>query len=467
MGLIIFVLGGALVAFIIIGTPICMALGTAASVGILAFMRNTQFNQLVSIAYAQSTSINQLVAPLFVLMAEFLAQGGVAGDIFSVLSRKFRGFKAGLAISATLTSTVFAALCGSSAATTAAIGRISIKEMIDRGYDPAFTCGVVMAGGTLGIMIPPSMPFVLYGIITEASIAKLFMAGVIPGLMLSVMFCIFAIVRIKLNPDLCKTIESKKDYKPTDEDAAAVIEKIESLKKKNAKYSNADKNRTEENLLSQPEDTVGFRIVFPFLLIIFVLGSIYTGIATPTEAAGVGVMGSFIIVLLTRRMNIRVLTQIFAQASRTSAMILMLSMCGLGLTYVVSFLGIASAISEAIAASGLSRWSVMILVYFMWLILGCLMDPGSMVVLTVPFILPTLNELGFDTIWVGVVSTLMVEVGMITPPVGLNLFVTKSLTEVPMKDIIRGAFPYLLIFGIALLLLSMFPQLALWLPGRM
>ena len=461
MGLIALVLVGALIVFIIIGTPICMALGAAASVGILAFMRNTQFSQLVSIAYTQSTSINQLVAPLFVLMAEFLAQGGVAGDIFTVLNKKFKGFKAGLAISATLTSTVFAALCGSSAATTAAIGRISIKEMIDRGYDPAFTCGVVMAGGTLGIMIPPSMPFVLYGIITEASIAKLFMAGVIPGLMLSAFFCIFAIIRIKLNPDLCKTVESKKGYKPTEEDAAAVIEKIESLKNKNG-----SKKQAEAPMLPE-ESKIGFRIVFPFALIFFVLGSIYTGIATPTEAAGVGVLGSFLIVLVTRRLNTRMLTQIFAQASRTSAMILMLSMCGLGLTYVVSFLGIASAISEAIAASGLSRWSVMGLVYLMWLILGCLMDPGSMIVLTVPFILPTLNQLGFDTIWVGVVSTLMVEVGMITPPVGLNLFVTKSMTDVPMKDIIRGAIPYLFIFGIALFLLSAFPQLALWLPGRM
>ena len=460
MGLIVVVLGGALIVFIIMGTPICMALGAAASVGILAFMRNSQFSQLVSIAYAQSTSINQLVAPLFVLMAEFLAEGGVAGDVFSVLSRKFKGFKAGLAISATLTSTVFAALCGSSAATTAAIGRISIKEMIDRGYDPAFTCGVVMAGGTLGIMIPPSMPFVLFGIITEASIAKLFMAGVIPGLTLSTLLCAFAIMRIKLNPDLCKSIESKKGYKPTEEDAAAVIGKIKSLN------NNADKKQIEADL-SLEEDQIGFRIIYPFLLIAFVLGSIYTGTATPTEAAGVGVLGSFLIVLGTRRMNTRILLQIFAQASKTSAMILMLSMCGLGLTYVVSYLGIASAISEAIASSGLNRWTVMILVYIMWLVLGCLMDPGSMVVLTVPFLLPTLNKLGFDTLWLGVVSTLMVEVGMITPPVGLNLFVTKSITNIPMKDIIGGAIPYLFVFGIALFLLSVFPQMALWLPSKM
>ena len=412
LALIILVVAGVLVVCILIGTPICMALGSAAAIGILVFMKNSNLSQLVNVAYSQGTSINQLVAPLFVLMAEFLAIGGVATDIFTFLNVRFKKFKAGLAIAATLTSTIFAALCGSSSATTAAIGRISIKEMIDRGYDPAFTCGVVMAGGTLGIMIPPSMPFVLYGIITEASIAKLFMAGLIPGIMLSAMLCAFAIIRIKRNPDLVQSIEGKKLYQPTEEDAKAVIDKINSLKNEGKPAS------APAGTLDALEQKVGFlKIVWPLALVFIVLGFIYTGIATPTEAAGVGVMGSFIIVLASRRMNKSMLAEIFSQASKTSAMILMLSICGLGLTYVVSYLGIASSIAEAIAASGLSRWGVMILVYILWLVLGCLMDPGSMVVLTIPFLLPTLNALGFDTIWLGVVSTLMVEVGMITPPV--------------------------------------------------
>lgn len=318
-----------------------------------------------------------------------------------------------------------------------------------------------MAGGTLGIMIPPSMPFVLYAIITEASIAKLFMAGVIPGLLLSLMLCLFAIVRIKLNPELVKEIEAKKDYKPTDEDAQAVIDEINLLKNNGKPVEKVGKR------IQPQEEKVGLRIVWPFLLIAFVLGSIYTGICTPTEAAGVGVIGAFAIVLGSKRMTSEMVRETFAQASRTSAMILMLSICGLGLTYVVSYLGIASAISTAIANSGMGRWSVMCLVYLMWLILGCLMDPGSMVVLTIPFLLPTLNGLGFDTLWLGVVSTLMVEVGMITPPVGLNIFVTKSITDTPMKDIIRGALPYLGVFAVALLILSLFPELALWLPSKM
>ena len=461
MGLISLVIVATLVVCIVIGTPICMALGTTASIGILCFMKNSNLSQLVTTAYTQGTSINQVVAPLFVLMAEFLAVGGIATDIFNFISKRMKKFKAGLAITATLTSTIFAALCGSSSATTAAIGRISIREMIKRGYDPAFTCGVVMAGGTLGIMIPPSMPFVLYAIITEASIAKLFMAGVIPGLLLSLLLCLFAMVRIKLNPELVKEIEANKGYKPTDEDAQAVIDEINLLKNNGKPVEKVGKR------IQPQEDKVGLRIVWPFLLIAFVLGSIYTGICTPTEAAGVGVIGAFAIVLGSKRMTSEMVRETFAQASRTSAMILMLSICGLGLTYVVSYLGIASAISTAIANSGMSRWSVMCLVYLMWLILGCLMDPGSMVVLTIPFLLPTLNGLGFDTLWLGVVSTLMVEVGMITPPVGLNLFVTKSITDIPMKDIIRGALPYLGVFAVALLILSLFPELALWLPSKM
>lgn len=464
MGTISLVIGITLVVCIVIGTPICMALGTTAVIGILLFMKNSNLSQLVNTAYSQGTSMNQLVAPLFVLMAEFLAEGGIAADIYSFLSNRLKKFHAGLAIAATLTSTVFAALCGSSSATTAAIGRISIREMIKRGYSPAFTCGVVMAGGTLGIMIPPSMPFVLYAIITECSIAKLFMAGILPGLLLSFLLCLFAWIRIKLNPDLVNYIKVNKNHTPTEEDAQAVIDEINGLKGSDSNSNGAGESGkviTEENTVHP------LSIISAFVLILFVLGSIYTGICTPTEAAGVGVFGSFLVVLISKRLNSKTLIDILSQGAKTSVMILMLSICGMGLTYVVSYLGIASAISKSIAASGMSKWAVLALVYFMWLVLGCLMDPGSMVVLTIPFLLPTLNSLGFDTLWLGVVSTLLVEVGMITPPVGLNLFVTKSISDVPYSEIIKGALPYLGVFAVALIILTIFPQIALWLPGRM
>jgi tripartite ATP-independent transporter DctM subunit len=433
MGIITCTVVLVLVVLIVIGTPIAFALGLTAFVSVLTFMSSGNISQFALIAYSQGTSINQLVAPLFVLMAEFLAQGGIAADIFTILNAKMRKFKGGLGISATLACTIFAALCGSSTATAAAIGRISISEMIDKGYRPDFTTGIVMAGGTLGIMIPPSIVFVLYGIITETSIAKLLMAGLIPGLMISVLLCVYIVVRLRLNPDLVTARTSKSDDAAIEMSAAVVFG----------------------------------RMLLPVLLIFVVLGSMYTGLATPTESAGLGAIGALVIVALSKRLNREMLSRTFAAAAKTSAMILFLAICGMSLTYVVSYLGLASGISKLIAGSGLNKWVVLGFVYFLWLILGCLMDPGSMVILTIPFLLPALNALGFDTIWLGVVSTLMVEVGMITPPVGLNLFVTKAISNVPMREIIRGSLPFLCVFAVALALLTLFPEIALWLPSKM
>jgi tripartite ATP-independent transporter DctM subunit len=441
-----------IVVLLLIGTPVAFALGSAASIMVFLFATPNHLDQFASIAYSQATSANQLVAPLFVLMAEFLAQGGVASDLFTTLNDKLRKFRSGLAMSATLASTVFAAMCGSSSATAAAIGRISIGEMIKKGYQPAFTTGVVMSGGTLGIMIPPSLTFVFYGIITETSIAKLLMAGLLPGLMISGLLCIFIFIRAKINPSLV-------GVGITDKQLEANKALLDPAILKTQGHVMGSRHRMSDSMV--------LRIGAPLILILVVLGSMYTGLATPNECAGIGAIGALVIVLLLRRCTKVVFLGSLSAAARTSAMILFLAICGFGLTYIVSYLGIASAMASAIAASGLSKWAVLIMVYALWLLLGCLMDPGSMVVLTIPFLLTSLNTLGFDTIWLGVVSTLMVEVGMITPPVVLNLFVTKAITGLPFGVMIKGILPFLLVFLVALILLTLFPQIALFIPSHM
>jgi tripartite ATP-independent transporter DctM subunit len=362
-----------------------------------------------------------------------------------------RKFRSGLAMSATIASTVFAAMCGSSSATAAAIGRISIGEMIKKGYQPEFTVGVVMSGGTLGIMIPPSLTFVFYGIITETSIAKLLMAGLLPGLMISVLLCVFIFIRVKINPALAGDVAAEEGAKTPALEAGE-------LSVAEARPLNRRRGLSDSALI---------RIFAPLLLILAVLGSMYTGLATPNECAGIGAVGALLIVLLLGRCNKDIFLNSLSAAARTSVMILFLAICGFGLTYIVAYLGIASSIASTIAASGVNKWIVLILVYLLWLILGCLMDPGSMVVLTIPFLLGTLNSFGFDTIWLGVVSTLMVEVGMITPPVGLNLFVTKAITGLPFSTLIKGQMPFLIVFLIALTLLTIFPEIALFLPNHM
>jgi C4-dicarboxylate transporter DctM subunit len=407
--------------------------------------------QIGSIAFSQGTSMNQLVAPLFILMAEALARGDIAKDIFTVLSKLLRRIKAGLALSTMLASTIFAALCGSSPATAAAMGRISISEMIQRGYRQDFAAGVVGAGGTLGIMIPPSISLVIFGIITENSIAKLFMAGVLPGLLLSGLLCLFILVRVKLRPELVEQTGSGSVASPTSPTSQKRSGPIRDL------------------LLIIPP--MIFRdlllIIPPMILIVIVLGSLYTGMTTPTEAAGFGAIGALILVILGGRMTLKKFTLMMSATARTSSMILFLIIGGMALSYVVSHLGIAQQITELIVGSGLNRWIVMILIYILWFFLGCLMDPLSMIVLTIPFIYPAILALGFDPLWLGIVSTLCVEIGMITPPVGLNLFVLKAITDVPMGQIMMGALPFVLVLIVGLILFSIFPQIALFLPSLM
>jgi C4-dicarboxylate transporter, DctM subunit len=424
-----------LLVAILVGTPVSFALGFAAVVATLVFLSPVQLLQFGSIVYTQGSSMNQLVAPLFILMAEALARGNVASDIFLVINKWMRKITGGLALSATLASTVFAALCGSSVATAAAIGRISIDEMVKKGYKDEFAAGVVAAGGTLGIMIPPSITLVVYGIITENSIVKLFMAGVLPGLLISGLLCGFILVRARLDPSLTRGAAS----------SAVQVERPAA----------PDTTLRQDLKLALP----------PFLLILLVLGSLYTGMATPTEAAGFGAIGALLIIILLGRFNLRFLNGVLGSSARTSAMILFLIFGGMSLTYIVSYLGLAQEVADAIVGSGQNKWWVLFWIYVLWFVLGCLMDPMSMVVLTIPFIYPTMMGLGFDPIWLGIVSTLTVEIGMITPPVGLNLFVLKSITGISLNRIMWGSLPFVGVLLVALALVTVFPQIALFLPG--
>lgn len=442
-----------LLVSLFIGTPVSMALGFAAAITMLVFMGGGgHLMQFGNMTFRQGTSLNQLVAPLFIMMAEFLSRGNVATDIYDLLSHAMRKFRGGLALATTLACTVFAALCGSSPATAAAIGRMSIEQMTSRRYKPSFAIGTVAAGGTLGIMIPPSITFVTYGIITENSIAKLLMAGLLPGIMLSALLCLSIIIRVRINPGL----------------AGEAVKASHAAKKEKQELREASGTVIEKEPTTTPLKKRAILLTLPaFALIILVLGSLYTGLATPTEAAGYGAIGAFIIVTLERRMSKKMFGETMRATARTSCMILFLVIMGMVLSYAISYLGIAQALANAIVSSGTSPWTVMILLYILWLILGCLMDPGSMIILTVPFIYPTVIAMGFDPIWLGVVSTLCVEIGMITPPVGLNLFILRSVSNIKMGDIIKGAFPYVAVLLIGLVLLSIFPQISLYLPSNM
>lgn len=443
-----------------LGLPVMAAMGITSVLSMLIFMGDALLGQLSMIAYTQGTSMNFLVAPLFILMSEFLARGGIAGDIFASLNRGLKKVKGGLAMSSVLAATIFAALCGSSPATAASVGRISISEMVSRGYQKGFAVGPVVGGGTLGILIPPSITLVFYGILTETSISKLLIAGLLPGLLLSALMLISIMVRVRLNPALVGDI-------PTE-----ILENGEYNKNAYAvdlmDYKQKAANEEAGIKIVGKGRFDGFFKLLPSLILIFVvIGSLYSGIATPTESAAFGAVGAFLIVLFSKRMSKSIYVESMKATARMSAMILALIIAGFGLSFVVSYTGVASGIADVVVNSGANRWIVMVMVYVILFILGMFMDPASMTILTIPFVFPALMALGFDPIWFGVTSTVCVAIGMVTPPVGLNLFVLKSSTDVEMKHIITGSLPYVAVLIIGLIILSIFPAISLFLPSMM
>jgi C4-dicarboxylate transporter DctM subunit len=311
--------------------------------------------------------------------------------------------------------------------------------MIKHNYRDDFAAGVVAAGGTLGIMIPPSIPLVVYGIMTENSIAKLFIAGIVPGLITSFLLCIFIFLRARLQPELI-TAQSCTDDVPLRPDPLAHF---------------------HQSILTELKVFIP-----PFILILIIMGSLYTGLATPTEASGFGAMGAIALVIVLGRWTFGSFFESLYATAKTSTMIFFLIFGGMALSYVVSYMGIPHDIAKLIVELGVNRWVFILCVYILWFILGCLMDPMSMIVLTIPLLYPTFTALKFDPIWVGIVTTLSVEIGMVTPPVGFNLFVLASTTNVPMSRIIRGTVPFLIVLVLALVLFTVFPEIVLFLPSR-
>ncbi len=455
----LFAIVGALIVLMFLGCPVFAALGCTSLLAMWWFFPVDLTNQLGTIAFAQATSINQLIPPMFILMAEFLSKGGVASDIFSTMNLLVGKLKGGLAMATTLACTIFAALCGSSPATAAAMGKISIGSMTKRKYQKGFAVGTVAAAGTLGIMIPPSLTIVGYGILTETSVVKLLMAGLLPGVFISALLIIFIFFRVHLHPELGGIIKPEflesKRYKPDDYamDREALLQPVaedESVR--------SDKSELRSLLL---------RSLPAIVLILLVLGSMYTGICTAIESAALGAVGAFIIVLFRRGLTARDFFGTVMSAARTSTMILFLTIAGMTLSFVLTYLKIPSSLTQLIVGAHVNKWVLLSLLYVMWLILGCLMDPGSMVMLTIPFLFEPLVTMGFDPIWLGIVSVVATEIGMISPPFGMNLFVLQANTDIEIKHIMKGCLPYIGVLIVALILLTIFPQIVMVVPNHM
>jgi C4-dicarboxylate transporter DctM subunit len=429
IGLLSIIIVILLILIIGTGTPIGFGLGFLGLIGMVSFLDIGNLYQIAEIAANTGTNLFMITLPLFILMAEVVSFSGVGDDMYTAAHNWFSWLPGGLAISSIATCTGFAAICGSSPATAATVGLISIPEMIKRGYSRYLAVGSIAAGGTLGILIPPSISMVIYGVITEVSIGKLFIAGIIPGLVLATILSTAIAIAVKMKPQLAPRIEGVTWQK-----------RFSSLKN-----------------------------VWAFIVIaLSIIGTIYTGIATPTESAAIGATFSMIVALVYRRMNIKAIHGAIVRASAVTAMIMFMVIGGNTLAFLLSTLTIPQYITELITSFEVSRWTIMIIINIILLIMGCLLDPMAILVISLPILFPIVTKLGFDPVWFGIIVTINVEVGMITPPVGLNLFILKgAIPNITMKDIVVGSLPFVFLLILGLAVVMMFPSLATWLPGRM
>jgi tripartite ATP-independent transporter DctM subunit len=410
------------------GMPIAFALGLVAVASLLLTQGVGTLDVLAETFFGGLASFGLVSIPMFILMGAAVASSPAGKDLYEALDRWLTRVPGGLVLSNLGACSLFSALSGSSPATCAAIGKMGIPEMIDRGYPKEIAAGSIAAGGTLGILIPPSITMIVYGIATETSIGRLFLAGILPGVMLTGLFMVWTLIA-------CRA----KGYTfPTSADGYTLRQKLEALPR-----------------------------VLPFLTIVAgILWVLYGGIATPSEAAGVGALLCLILVVVIYRMfRVRTITDMFRTSLRESVMILMIIGGSELFAFALSSLFITQTIAEWIAALDVNRWVLMGVINVFLLVAGFFLPPIAVILMTAPILLPIILNAGFDPYWFAIILTINMEIGLITPPVGLNLYVINGIApQVSLSQILRGSLPYVGCMVLAIALLSLFPQIALWLP---
>ncbi len=417
-----------LISLLLTGMPVAFALGFTAIMFLIIDDGIGAFDVVADTLFGSLDEFALLSIPMFLLMGSAIAASRAGADLYEALDRWLYRLPGGLLISNIGACGVFAALTGSSPATCAAIGKMGIPEMRKRGYPASLATGAIAAGGTLGILIPPSITMIVYGIATETSIGRLFMAGILPGAMLMFLFMAWSwFYAYKMGYNF---VEKGKRY------------------------------TLREKLVVLPK-------ILPFLLlIVLVLVALYGGIATPSEASGVGALVSIILVMIIYRVwQPSILWEIVRGATRESVMLMMIiGMAGL-FSYMMSSLYITQGIAEWIAALDVNKWQLLIYINIFLLVAGLFLPPVAVILMTSPTIVPIITAAGFDPIWFGVMLTLNMEIGLITPPVGLNLYVINSIVkDVDLKTVLWGALPFMLCLVFGIFLLAVFPGIATWLP---
>ncbi len=421
------------------GMPIAFALGAVATIFMIAFMPAASVDTITQNVYEEMASITLLSIPLFILKGAAIGRSPAGQDLYGALHAWMHKIPGGLGIANVFACALFAAMAGSSPATCSAIGSAGIPEMRKRGYSGGFAAGIIAAGGTLGILLPPSITMILYAVAAEQSLGRLFLAAIGPALLLVALFAAYAAWRFR------------REYRHALELQAKGGARSEILR----------------------EDTMSFRDKFallprvlPFVILLTgVMIALYGGYATPSETAGLGaVLALALIAGIYSVWTPRDLEPILVATLRESTMLMLIIGMSLLYSYVMSYLHISQSTAEWIVELHLSRWVLLAAILLFVVVLGFFLPPVSIIVMTAPIILPPLKAAGFDLIWFGVIMTIVMEMGLIHPPVGLNLFVIKNIApDIPLRDVIWGVMPFVGLMIVAVVLMCVFPEIATWL----
>lgn len=420
----------ATLAVLATGIPIAFGLALVSTAFFLAIEGFERVPLLAEQFWNGLQDFGIVTIPMFLLMGIAVAASPAGKDLYSALDRWLNKVPGGLVISNLGACSIFAALCGSSPATCAAIGKMGIPEMRKRGYSPELAAGTICAGGTLGILIPPSITMIIYGISTGTSIGKLFIAGIIPGIMLTTLFMIWAIVYARINREGSEKVEVQ---------VYTWKQRFEILPK----------------------------IIPFFLLVVGVLYVLYGGIATPNEASAVGALISVILVAVVYKMyDFKSIWAILEESMKESVMLMMIIAASFLFSFILSNLYITQTLAKEMVEIAANKWMLLLYINLFLLVAGCFLPPVAIILMTAPILYPIITAAGFDPIWFGVVMTINMEMGLITPPVGLNLFVIQGIApDISIGKILKGSFPFVLLMILQIVLLCIFPEIATWLPS--
>ncbi|MEZ5714844.1 MAG: TRAP transporter large permease [Paracoccaceae bacterium] len=418
-----------LLILLAIGLPVALSLGLSGALGLwLVGGPQLMLGILATAPGSAISSYELLTIPMFLLMAEFMVASGISNTLFDAVACWTARLRGGLGIATAITGAAFGAISGSSTAAAATLSTSSVPSMIRQGYEARFASGIVAVSGTLAMLIPPSIAIIFYGLLSGTDVGKLLIAGLLPGILVTLTVVLTIRFMIWRNPRLSPAVGQ-----------TSWAEKLGSL-----------------------------RIAGPFIgLFLLVTGSIYLGVATPVEASALGASGAMILTLVSGAMSRQVLVTALFNTIATSAMIGLIIVCASFLGYFLTITGVTRSMIAWITESGISPHVVLLLLILLYLALGCFLDQLSILILTVPVVHPLIVSMGFDPIWFGILIILLAEIGMVTPPVGLNLFVVARATGQPVDDVVVGVVPHVIAHLLLIVIIVIFPQIILWLPNSM